>query len=211
MSFYAAVGGQRTRATRDGERRGLCLDCDTTMIAKTGDVLIWHWAHESIPDDCALATEGEWHRSWKALALDGTQEVVVGNRRADVLAPGGYAVEFQSSPLTQEEVEEREHDWAEKLVWVFDAREAYDNDRLRLLGEPYDKRKGLFWFKAPERIKGAMCPTYYDIGNDTLIRVARLRLTGASIKGVGFVMAQKAFVTKVLQGRTCPMPPVWTS
>jgi competence CoiA-like predicted nuclease len=45
------------------------------------------------------------------------------NRRADVLAPGGFAVEFQASLVDAEEVRAREADWGTQggMVWVFRA------------------------------------------------------------------------------------------
>ena len=94
------------------------------MIAKTGDVVAWHWAHQVDSPGCPAAGETAWHLCWKQLGPPGSQERAVGNRRADVLAPGRFAVEFQRSPLTAAEVTARESDWARRLVWVFDATDA---------------------------------------------------------------------------------------
>ena len=136
MSLYALVDGQRARATPDGNRRAACADCGTSMIAKTGTTVIHHWAHEAEQPGCEASCESPWHLGWKDLAADGTQEIAVGNRRADVLAPGGFAVEFQKSPMTPEEVRARETDWKRRLVWVFDAQDAYAEGRLVIRRHP---------------------------------------------------------------------------
>src|SRR5258706_7776427 len=125
------------------------------MIAKTGTTVIHHWAHETEQPNCSAAYEGPWHLAWKSLGSDGTQEIAVGNRRADVLAPGGFAVEFQQSPMTPEEVRAREADWKGKLVWIFDAQEAYAEGRLEVRRHPdrddADAYRNLRWAHAPVR------------------------------------------------------------
>jgi hypothetical protein len=208
VSLYATVGTERLRATPDGPRRGECLDCSVTMLAKTGNVVVWHWAHQVKPLDCQAAYEGEWHREWKSLAREGTQEIAhpLGKRRADVLAPGGFAVEFQASPLTVEEVRAREADWDRKLVWIFDAREAYTTGRLSVNG--YGKSRKLFWRRAPERIKGVTCPTYYDVGDSHLIRFIDGYFQGSSVVGRGLVVTKKSVVADVLHGIKLPPVPV---
>lgn len=208
MSLYAMLGAERLRARPDGPRRAQCPDCSAEMLAKTGNVVVWHWAHRVRPLDCQAAYEGEWHLAWKGLALDGTQEVAhpSGKRRADVLAPGGFAVEFQASALTAEEVRAREADWDNKLVWVFDAREAYKKDSLRIMG--HGSQRGIFWFKAPERIKTARCPTYYDLGDEGLIHVHELRQERSSLKGRGKILSKKLVVESVVRGTKFPSMPL---
>jgi hypothetical protein len=205
------VGAERLRATSGGPRRGECLDCQAAMMAKTGNVMVWHWAHLVRPLDCQAAYETEWHLQWKSLALDGTQERPhpTGKRRADVLALGGFAVEFQHSALTAKDVQAREADWDNKLVWVFDAQKAYQKGSLKIMGQ--GGQRGLFWFKAPEQIKAARCPTFYDIGNDELLRVGELRQEKSSLKGRGWVVSKQSVVSGVLRGANLPSAPVWST
>jgi len=95
---------------------------------------VWHWAHRVAAPDCPVSREAAWHLEWKALGFDGTQEVRVGNRCADVLAPGGYAVEFQASALDPADLRAREDDWAGQggMVWVFRADRHYAEERIEL-------------------------------------------------------------------------------
>lgn len=93
----------------------------------------WHWAHETANPNCRTSGETEWHLAWKALGLEGTQERNVGTRWADVLAPGGYAVEFQRQPFDPpSEQRRREDDWADQggMVWIFYAIEAAAEGRI---------------------------------------------------------------------------------
>jgi hypothetical protein len=83
----------------------------------------------------------------------GAQECTVGDRRADVLAPGGFTVELQASPMTAEEVWSRELDWRMRLVWIFDAAAAFSAGRLRVwrsAGQQADGQPVVFggeWFR----------------------------------------------------------------
>ncbi len=46
--------------------RGNCPACDHPMVAKCGEVKIWHWAHKSRRlCDPWWENETEWHRDWK--------------------------------------------------------------------------------------------------------------------------------------------------
>jgi Competence protein CoiA-like family len=80
MPLYGLVDGQRHRAVKNGPRRASCAECGEPMLARTGAVRIWHWAHLAANPHCAAARETEWHLAWKVLALDGTQEITFGRR-----------------------------------------------------------------------------------------------------------------------------------
>lgn len=208
MALYATLGSTRIRATHAGPHEASCSDCHAPMVAKLGDVMIHHWAHQSRPLDCRVAEESEWHREWKALGIDGSQEVAneTGTRRTDVQAPGGFAVEFQMSALTAAEVRSREIDWDDKLVWVFDAKDAFDTERLRMLGD--GPRYGFHWYRAPERIHGATCPTFYDIGNGRLLFIHSSREKGTtSLSGQCAITTRDDVVRCVLRGNSLPAAP----
>jgi hypothetical protein len=105
MPFYGLIDGNMERPGNPRPRRATCPECRTTLIAKTGGIITWHWAHEAAPGDCAYKGESEWHLAWKARGLPGTQEVWRHDftRRADIYSPAGFAVEFQRSRMTKAE------------------------------------------------------------------------------------------------------------
>jgi competence protein CoiA len=96
------------------------------MIAKCGQVKIWHWAHKSRAScDPWWESETEWHRSWKNQFPTDWQEVVhidqaSGEKHvADVKLRFGLVIEFQHSPIEQMEVESREAFYG-NMTWVVD-------------------------------------------------------------------------------------------
>jgi hypothetical protein len=104
------------------------------MIAKTGEKLRWHWAHEAADSpeaqrcEARFAPMSDWHWEWQQL-FPGWQEKFEKNaetgevRRADVYVPSGVIVEFQRSALKDDLIEAREVFWTRGdrwLIWVLD-------------------------------------------------------------------------------------------
>lgn len=228
MPLHALVDGVMTRAERIGPRAAECFECGDPMIAKTGDIITWHWAHRSENPACGLSAESEWHLAWKGRGLPGTQEIRSenGKRRADVLSPTGFAVEFQRSPLTWKEVREREHDWEHRLVWVLDATSAL---RARSIEPRGDALTRLTWWRCPATASACIakfspdpevrfypgCRTFLDLGEDIGLFYAQYREQvydrGSSAEEVygqlitGWRVTTEAFVRNVLHG-TDPQP-----
>ncbi len=120
---YAIVDGQRREAHPD--LSGNCPVCQRPMVAKCGEIKIWHWAHRGRRTcDPWWENETEWHRAWKGLFPDDWLEVVhrseSGEKHiADVKTDQGWVVEFQHSYLKPEERRAR-NAFYPKLVWVVD-------------------------------------------------------------------------------------------
>jgi hypothetical protein len=95
------------------------------MVAKCGEVRIWHWAHQGIRFcDPWWENETEWHRAWKGQFPVNWQEVVqeaeTGEKHiADVKTDRGWVIEFQHSYLKPEERRSRDAFYP-KLIWVVD-------------------------------------------------------------------------------------------
>lgn len=120
-------------AVVNGERReaqpglaGICPACDRPMMAKCGEVKVWHWAHHGRRVcDPWWENETEWHRAWKNEFPVDWQEIVhtAGNGEkhiADVKTDHGWVIEFQHSHLHPEERRSR-NAFYKKLAWVVDA------------------------------------------------------------------------------------------
>jgi Competence protein CoiA-like family len=211
MPLYARVGDHRERVCEDGPSRGVCVDCGGIMIAHRGTMRIWHWAHEAANPNCEAGRESEWHLAWKMLALDGTQEVEVGRRRADVLAPGGYAVELQRSQMNAEEVHGREDDWSAQggMVWIFCAtKEAEKRISWRRVRAWEDRRVlQVTWKYAPDRVRSARAPSFLDLGNERLLFVGRWRLRhNGPLTGYCWPVSKEWVVENVLRGDKIPEP-----
>ena len=107
------------------------------MVAKCGEVRLWHWAHKGrLHCDPWWENETEWHRAWKDQFPAEWQEIVHlagdGERHiADVKTDRGWVIEFQHSSMKPEERRSREGFYP-KLIWVVDGTRR-KRDRAQLI------------------------------------------------------------------------------
>lgn len=194
--LYALVNGKKERA-RPGTH-ATCPDCAGELVARCGDVNVWHWAHRSLPENCEYESEGEWHLNWKALFPSDACEVRIekGDRYkiADCVLSSGRVLEFQNSPISPEEIADRERFYG-KMAWVFNCRDAFENHRLSIYGEKTLLAKVRFDWKWPRRsIECCECPVYLDVG-EYLIRPPRSRYgLGIELEGYATLGSKGLFV-----------------
>lgn len=134
-------------ALKDGERaeampgcRGFCPGCGAAVVARCGEINVWHWAHEARAE-CDPWFEGEsaWHLKWKRHALASNCEVVMGSHRADIVTATGHVIELQHSSLSPEQVRERERFYG-NMTWIIDATEFLENIKFRNHGDHWTFR-----------------------------------------------------------------------
>lgn len=128
------------KAERGGDY--FCPTCGAKMIVKKGEVRIHHFAHApgSICSDHWHYDMSEWHLSWQNRFPENTQEIVKikdhERHRADVLLEDKkIVIEFQHSPLSAEEFEDRNSFYASlgyKIIWVFDLIEEFHDDSIKM-------------------------------------------------------------------------------
>lgn len=120
--MLAILNGERTEAV-PGAVDATCPICRSEVIAKCGDIVVWHWAHQP-QSICPMAWEPEtwWHRQWKKAAPIERREVIRGHHVADVIAGDGAICELQHSGISADEIMSRENNYKE-LRWLFDARD----------------------------------------------------------------------------------------
>lgn len=97
--------------------RSQCPLCGDEVIAKCGKIVTWHWAHAANDCDQWSEPETQWHVDWKERYPLECREVVIGKHRADVHFEG-RTIEFQNSPISRDEISEREQFYGKGLVWV---------------------------------------------------------------------------------------------
>lgn len=121
---FALVNNQRIEPTP--KATATCPCCSSDVLAKCGDIKVWHWAHKSKQMcDHWWENETQWHRNWKnKFSPDWQEQVHIaddGERHiADVKTPAGFVIEFQHSPISFEERISRE-DFYKDMCWVVDA------------------------------------------------------------------------------------------
>lgn len=170
--LYALINGQRQTA-RPG-CIGICPGCGSQVVAKCGEINIWHWSHTSLSDcDPWYESESEWHLEWKQLAPKERCEVVIGRHRADVVSPKGIVIELQHSALSPAEVRERETYYEEHkqgIIWIVDAQEFEANLTFKNKGDYHS-----FRWKWPRKWMFAIeAPLLWDLGFDELFMVRKI-------------------------------------
>lgn len=130
---------------------------------------MWHFAHRSREDcDAWSEPESEWHRWWKQQALPHQCEVTIGNHRADILsASGKRVIELQHSPISVEEIQERERFYRQEraMIWIFDIRDCEERISLRRSKFRENEVFGV-WKWARKSIQHAKAPVYMDLYGD---------------------------------------------
>ena len=137
----------RREATRGA--RSVCACCSAPVRAKCGSIVVHHWAHDHARDCDPWYDTGahDWHLAWQRQNPADWCERVIGKHRADLLTPDGLVVEFQHSPLSPEEIAEREAFYGAHapagMLWVWDAR-AFGK---RIEVTKFDQRTGEVCFR----------------------------------------------------------------
>jgi len=177
---FALFNGQRQEAQPN--LSGQCPACGQAMIAKCGEINIWHWAHKGRRTcDPWWENETEWHRAWKGQFPESWQEVVQraddGEKHiADVKTDQGWVIEFQHSRIEPEERRSRDTFYP-KLVWVVDGarlkrdRTQFQNAREKSIFTYSNLRA---WKVFPEECvllkewAGSRAQVFFDFGGETL-------------------------------------------
>ena len=156
---------------KERRRLGLkyhCESCGSELIARTGSVMIHHFAHKN-REDCDSWSQpmSEWHRKHQEAFPKEFREVVLQENnewhRADILLPpaeanGATVIEFQHSPISVDEFAKRNRFYTandRNIWWVFDWREkSYDIRKTNPWGymiDPDDIKTGMIHFLEFER------------------------------------------------------------
>ncbi|HCY41240.1 MAG TPA: hypothetical protein DHV48_07790 [Prolixibacteraceae bacterium] len=119
--IWANINNDKVEAFPKG--RALCDNCGKQVIAKCGEIKIWHWAHFNNPDcDIWHEPETDWHYHWKMTFGKENSEIVVRKEgkmhRADILTKEKVVIELQNSPISGPEINQREQFYGERMIWL---------------------------------------------------------------------------------------------
>ena len=149
------------RPTKGG--RSLDYD-DTVLIAKCGPIKYHHWARETADPDTWHEPETDWHRNWKShFKPENTEQTITVSgirHRMDAQAffnGTRYAVEFQHSPISVDEVRQREAGYG-NMIWVFDCEGKLD---WNISNEGFVR---MVWKRPRQSIFWCNCPVLLDLG-----------------------------------------------
>lgn len=185
--------------------RSNCMHCGGELIAKCGEINVWHWAHKTLTN-CEGSEETIWHMDWKShfnpeniempLVKDDVRKI------ADLITDGGMVVEFQNSPITPEEIRFRERFYG-KMIWVFNADDAYYNDRLETFINVKDKKTTkdryyytFCWKHARKTVLACNKPVYLDLGNGNIFGIRKI-YQGPPVRGWGYMKSKDHFIQRI--------------
>jgi len=177
---FALVNGQRQEPQPN--LSGECPGCGNPMIARCGEVRVWHWAHRG-RRHCDLWWENEtkWHRDWKGQFPVDWQEIVHHAEDgelhiADVKTDADWVIEFQHSYIKPEERRSRERFYP-KLIWVVDGlrrkrdkagfQRAWDHHYTRSQSE--DSPGRVVWSDEGALLRdwaGSRAHVFFDLGDE---------------------------------------------
>lgn len=116
------------------EEKGNCPICNEKLIAKCGEIKIWHWSHKNNNDcDTWSEPESKWHIDWKNEFPIENQEVLINKNNilhiADIKINNNI-IELQNSSLSYEEIQEREQ-FYENMIWILNGENLFGGLELR--------------------------------------------------------------------------------
>lgn len=193
--IYAEIKGRRAKAFPG--RKAHCPTCRSEVIPKCGDIKTWHWAHKAADCDPWAESTTEWHLEWQARFPKEYVEVTIvkGNERhrADVCLPGGPVIEVQHSAIGVDDIRRREAFYG-RMVWIFDARDAYRQDRLSLRRK--DNYFTFRWKHPRVSVAYARRPVYLDLGDRGLLYLRKI-YPSAPCGGWGYLLSYDLFVERM--------------
>lgn len=133
--------------------KAICPGCQNLVIARCGDIRIWHWAHKISICTYDSEPETEWHLAWKKRALCAGFEIekIIDDHRADIYDSGrNMVIEVQHSPITDEDIIKRCDFYTSKgikLAWIFDYIDRYNQDKIVLVERKSGYKTDTFYQK----------------------------------------------------------------
>lgn len=122
MLYAINNNGDKVRPNKTGER---AIDpfCKLPVLSKCGENYIHHWAFIEKPVGVNYKPMTQWHYEWQLHFNKESVEIRVDNNIADVKTEGGTVIEFQNSPISLENIKQREQTYGKSMVWVLNGSE----------------------------------------------------------------------------------------
>lgn len=188
---------------------GTCPLCGGPVLARCGQVNVWHWAHQA-NKDCDPWAEAltDWHRAYQRLVPAERSEVIVGKHRADVVTATGQVLELQHSSISVDDIAAREAHYGQGMAWLFDARTAYEMERLNLRRGNNDEYVSFRWKQPRRSVLACARPVLLDLGEGLILRIKKI-YPGPPYGGWGDLY-ETAEIWRWLRDGTIPTPLRWT-
>jgi Competence protein CoiA-like family len=189
--LYAIVNNEKTKADRKNREMGaVCPFCNESVIARCGDINIWHYAHK-VENNCDWKEETEWHLDWKQRFPKECVEIKIGNNRADVYI-NGRVYEFQNSAINTTDILMRQLAFP-KLTWIFNAV-TWHVDLRKKGGSNYRSFRWKWPHKSLKVIDLDRCQLFLEF-DDKLFEIKEIHW-GGYVGGWGYIIDKDEFIKK---------------
>ena len=159
-----------------------------------------HWAHLTKKEcDEWMENEGEWHLGWKKKCnmlpwIDVEVEKFIKKENvwhfADIYSESRGVIELQHSSISVEDIQAREQFYG-KMIWLFDCRDAHNEERLCIREMSYGYN---FTWKHPKKTIGyANKPVFFDLGDNRILQIKK-KTVGTRMYGWGTIISYGKFV-----------------
>jgi len=186
--LWSIVNGEKKLATPN--EIGECPLCKGKTISRCGSINKWHWSHKTKKDcDLWYEPETEWHINWKNKFPKKNQEIIIGKHRADIISNNGVIIELQNSPISSDDIINRENFYV-KLVWLFNGKNFAKNMELRKNENYFTFR----WYHPQKSLWFCKKPIYIDF--ESKIFCIRKLYSNLPCGGWGFFVSEKEFLEK---------------
>lgn len=176
MVYAIDKNGSKVKASPNV--KALCPNCKYPVIAKCGELNVWHWAHENLTncDTWNYEPITAWHLGWQEKFNIEQREVYLHKfsqyHIPDIVTKKGLVIEFQNSEISTYEIHERER-FYEQMIWVIKAKEFKHNLKLKEFPVDAWKESFLIWI-VPNDFNGYCIKIPFDPHTEQILESLKL-------------------------------------
>ena len=198
MQYAMSLTEERISTFPSG--KGICPNCRANVIAKCGELNIWHWAHENRSDCDSWSYEpmSQWHLRWQEKFSPNNREVFISRNGethiADIVGKNGTIIEVQNSPISTADIENRELFYND-MCWIINSDKFWHNITFKCFDIDYEREMNLYF------------EPYQGEPNKYIVRVPTLRNSDIirALKANGFVLCDEDDYDEELWENTRPI------
>jgi len=173
---YANLNNNRVEASKD-VIGAVCPVCGSSVFPACGNVNVHHFRHKDKADcDPWYEPMSEWHIKWQNEFPESFREIVLVKdqniHRADILNSKGTILEFQNSPISEDQIISREN-FYENMIWIFNGNN---------INSLWLRNNNLFtWIGKKHNLFSCSKPVFIDYGR-SLYWINRIPLKNLQFK-----------------------------
>lgn len=145
--------------------KAICPICKSEVIAKCGEINVWHWAHVSSSNcDDWVEPDNSWQRDWKNRYPIDKREIVINGRVADIVTERNDVIKLRNSYISPNDIYKIEQHF-KNMIWIFNVADCEENFKFwPQIGGGNKIYHKFRWKHARKHIAYASKSTILDLG-----------------------------------------------